>query len=61
MLAVVVAVVVDEDLLLPQAATPTLSATSANATAIPDLNLSQPFRRLRLIRVLPPCLLCRSE
>jgi hypothetical protein len=59
--AVVVVFELDEDvLLLPQAAIPALSAISANAAPMPVLNLPQLFCRLRVIRILQLCLLCRS-
>jgi hypothetical protein len=60
--AAVELVVLDEDLLLlPHAVIPALSAISANAAEMPEVSLPNVLRRLRVIRVLPPCLLCRSK
>jgi len=57
-LAVELVVLEDELLLLPQAASPALRATSASAAEILDLNVLDLLRRLRVIRRLLSWELC---
>jgi hypothetical protein len=55
----VLAVVLEDDLLLlPQAASNTLSAISANVAEVPDVKVLNLLRRLPVIRLSLVCVLC---